>query len=141
MVTRSDSDGIARPRNSDFLSDIRMTITLYKHMSTRLSKVRAPTHGGRARTGCRSASRTNLEGSHPIVFRVVFDLGEMQGLQHGRDVHPESPAKTLLQPIPPTDAILRGGIDPTLQRSRPQPASARRRFRGASSVRATRASG
>src|SRR2546428_6763698 len=108
MVTRSDSDGIARPRNSDFLSDIRMTITLYKHMSTRLSKVRAPTHGGRARTGWRSTSRTNLEGSHPIVFRVVFDLGEMQGLQHGRNVHAESPAKTLLQSIPPTDGILRG---------------------------------
>src|SRR3989442_3465732 len=90
------------------LSDIRMTITLYKHMSTRLSKVRAPTPGRTARTGWRSASRTNLEGSHPIVFRVVFDLGEMQGLQHGRDVHPESPAKTLLQSIPPTDGILRG---------------------------------
>src|SRR3989449_3336372 len=108
MVTRSDSDGIARPRNSDFLSDIRMTITLYKHMSTRLSKVRAPTPGRRARTGWRSTSRTNLEGSHPIVFRVVFDLGEMQGLQRGRNVHPESPAKTLLQSIPPTDGILRG---------------------------------
>src|SRR2546430_10145174 len=108
MVTRSDSDGIARPRNSDFLSDIRMTITLYKHMSTRLSKVRAPTPGRRARTGWRSTSRTNLEGSHPIVFRVVFDLGEMQGLQHGRNVHPESPAKTLLQAVPPTDGILRG---------------------------------
>src|SRR3989442_15018319 len=91
-----------------FLSDIRMTITLYKHMSTRLSKVRAPTPGRTARTGWRSASRTNLEGSNPIVFRVVFDLGEMQGLQHGRDVHPESPAKTLLQSIPPTDGILRG---------------------------------
>src|SRR5437667_11663184 len=85
-----------------------MTITLFKHMSTRLSKVRAPTPGGGARTGWRSAARTNLEGSHPIVFRVVFDLGEMQGLQHGRDVHPESPAKTLLQSIPPTDGILRG---------------------------------
>src|SRR5947208_4884750 len=89
-----------------FLSDIRMTITLYKHMSTRLSKVRAPTPGRRARTGWRSTSRTNLEGSHPIVFRVVFDLGEMQGVQHGRNVHPESPAKTLRQPMPPTDWIL-----------------------------------
>src|SRR5437867_2446264 len=95
------------PPQFGFLSDIRMTITLFKHMSTRLSKVRAPTPGGRARTGWRSAARTNLEGSHPIVFRVVFDLGEMQGLQHGRDVHPESPAKTLLQSIPPTDGILR----------------------------------
>src|SRR5256712_13432235 len=103
MVTRSDSDGIARPRNSDFLSDIRMTITLYKHMSTRLSKARAPAHGGRARTGWRSASRTNLEGSHPIVLRVVFDLGEVQGLQPRRDVHPESSAANLLQSIPPTD--------------------------------------
>src|SRR3989442_91230 len=85
-----------------------MTITLFKHMSTRLSKARAPAHGGRARMGWRSASRTHLEGSHPIVFRVVFDLGEMQGLQHGRDVHPESSAETLLQSIPPTDGILRG---------------------------------
>src|SRR2546427_10501299 len=90
------------------LSDIRMTITLYKHMSTRLSKARAPAPGGRARTGWRSASRTNLQGSHPIVLRDVFDLGEMQGLQHGRAVHPESSAETLLQSTPPTHGILRG---------------------------------
>src|SRR5207245_8915169 len=48
------------PPQFGFLSDIRMTITLFKHMSTRLSKARAPAHGGRARTGWRSASRTNL---------------------------------------------------------------------------------
>src|SRR5437899_7853674 len=106
-----------------------MTITLFKHMSTRLSKARAPAPGGRARTGWRSASRTNLEGSHPIVFRVVFDLGEMQGLQHGRDVHTESPAKTLLQSVPPTDGILRGSTPrpngPVRGRLRPVGASER----------------
>src|SRR5438309_11124522 len=35
IVTRSDSDGIERPASPRFLSDVRMTSALFKHMSNR----------------------------------------------------------------------------------------------------------
>jgi len=48
-----------------------------------------------------------LESSHPVVLRIVLDLGQSQRFHHWRHVHAEAATKTLLQAIPAANRILR----------------------------------
>src|SRR5438045_1249044 len=49
----------------------------------------------------------SLARPHPIVARVVLDLGQAQGLHERRDVHAEPPPVALPQPVPPPHRIVR----------------------------------
>src|SRR3989442_46586 len=58
---------------------------------------------------CRAAAQADyrLESSHPVILRIVLDLGQSQCFHHWRHVHPEAATKTLLQAIPAANRILR----------------------------------
>src|ERR1700689_5554229 len=53
--------------------------------------------------------------THPVVLRVVLDLGEAQRFEHGRHVHSEAPAQPLLQAVPALHGV-RPGATPGLDR-------------------------
>src|SRR3989304_4281269 len=53
------------------------------------------------------ASRGRLPQSpHAIVLLIVLDLSESERFHHGWHIHPEAPAKALLQTVPTADRIL-----------------------------------
>src|SRR3977135_1786678 len=86
IVTRSDSDDIERPASPRFLSDVRMTSALFKHMSNRDFPGETPS--GRKRRDRRQGDGTRrLQRPHPVVLRIMLDLGQMQGLQDRRNIH------------------------------------------------------
>src|SRR5262249_46362016 len=45
--------------------------------------------------------------SHAVVPRLMFDFGQAEALQHGRNIVCEAPAQALLQAVPAADGILR----------------------------------
>src|SRR2546422_5699619 len=124
------------PPQFGFLSDIRMTITLYKHMSTRLSKVRTPTPREESKDGVEIGVADEPRGLASDCFsgcvRPRRDAGPPARAGRTSRIAREDPSS-----VRTTHRRDSSGIDPTLQRSRPRLASARRRFRGASSLRAT----
>ena len=72
------------------------------------------------------------ERAHPVVARVVLDLGQPERLQQRRHVHAEAAAQALLEAVPAADrVVLRARPRP--RRCRRPPASARRRCPAASS--------
>src|SRR5205814_1304097 len=62
---------------------------------------------GNSAAGQRDETR-RLQRPHPVVLRVVLDLGQMQGLQDRRNVHAEPTAQSFLQTVPPADRVFRG---------------------------------
>ncbi len=53
-------------------------------------------------------------GAHPVVARVVLDLGEPERFEHGRDVDGEAAAQALLESVPAARGVALGarpGLD------------------------------
>jgi hypothetical protein len=48
----------------------------------------------------------DLDRAHPVVLRVVLDLGQAEDLHERRHVHSEPPAQTFLEAVPATDWVL-----------------------------------
>jgi len=66
----------------------------------------APRSRRRGRHASPGVTPAGSERAHPVVARVVLQLGEAERLEQGWQVHPEAPAQTLLQPVPATDRIV-----------------------------------
>src|SRR5436309_15855005 len=79
---------------------------IYTYVQPRFSRRDAPQVGNSA-AGQRDETR-RLQRPHPVVLRVVLDLGQMQGLQDRRNVHAEPTAQSFLQTVPPADRVFRG---------------------------------
>src|SRR6185503_20886516 len=79
---------------------------------------RAPGARPIARSASLDAVSSSLlaERAHPVVLRLVLDLGEPERLEHRRHVHREPPAQPLLEPVPALDRIALGAA-PRLDRA------------------------
>src|ERR1035441_1199777 len=60
----------------------------------------AATRGSTASIGCHDLTPPPLQRAHPVVARLVLELGDPESLQQGREVDAEAAAQALLEPVP-----------------------------------------
>jgi beta-glucosidase len=103
----------------------RLNLAMIRRLHARLSipiaclvqdyKLKGATSGIRSRTADnlpalrtsrpRCASLALRNGTHPVVHRIVLDLGEADRFEHRGDIHAEAAAEPFLQTVPALDWI------------------------------------